>query len=473
MTPGGERTLRPISVSIAQDVQIGPIGRIPPLVLARIKERLTFDNPEFSDRERRGLYTGNTPEVLTGYERDGDRLSIPRGFTRQLLGILKQHGVEYDLIDFRTKLPDVDFIFNGELRTFQEEALKAILSRHFGTLSSATGSGKTVVALAAIASRKQPTLIIVHTKELLNQWVERIEAFLGIPKAEIGIIGMGKKKLGEKITVGIINSVYPMAGEICSSFGHLVVDECHRCPSRTFTEAVKVFDSEYMLGLSATPWRRDKLSRFIFWYLGDVVHEVPRDVLIDEGHVLEADVIERETGFTTMVDTTLYYQEMMSDLVEDPHRNHIIVQDVIDEAKTSEGICLVLSDRKAHVEELKELIEEEGIEASMLTGDMGTKARQETVQDLNDGKIKVLVATGQLIGEGFDCRALSTLFLATPIKFDGRVLQYLGRVLRPAPGKERAKVYDYIDSEVGVLANAAKQRRRAFRKASCSVEEAA
>jgi len=141
-------------------------------------------------------------------------------------------------------------------------------SRDFGALSAPTGSGKTVVTLALIAKRRQPVLIVVHTRELQDQWMARIETFLGIPREEVGIIGGGKKRIGSKITVALVQSLYKVAGDICHHVGHLVVDECHRAPSRTFTEAVTAFDCHYMTGLSATPWRRDGLSRLIYWYLG-------------------------------------------------------------------------------------------------------------------------------------------------------------------------------------------------------------
>jgi superfamily II DNA or RNA helicase len=317
------------------------------------------------------------------------------------------------------------------------------------------------MALALIARHRQPALIVVHTKELLEQWQARIETFLGIPAREVGIIGNGKKRIGDKITVALVQSLYKCAGEIAPHVGHLVIDECHRTPSRTFTEAVTAFDCRYMLGLSATPWRRDGLSRLIYWHLGDKVHEVDKDALVEAGHILEAEVIWRETDFRPTYDPSEEYSRMLSELARDPARNALIAADVAREAGNGGGVCLVLTDRKAHCETLAAFLEGLGVEAAILTGDLGNSARQAVVEALNGGKVKVLVATGQLLGEGFDCRELSTLFLATPIKFNGRLLQYLGRVLRPAPGKERAKVFDYLDP-AGVLQNAARARQRVY-----------
>jgi superfamily II DNA or RNA helicase len=218
--------------------------------------------------------------------------------------------------------------------------------------------------------------------------------------------------------------------------------------------------------LSATPYRRDRLTRLIYWYLGDKQAEIDHGALIYEGSVLRAKVITRETKYITQRDPSEEYSTMLSELTCDHARNCLIVDDVIREARDSTGICLVLTDRKAHCETLAGMIRASGIYADVLTGDLSDKERQAIVERLNAGEIKILIATGQLIGEGFDCKELTTLFLATPIKFSGRLIQYLGRVLRPAPGKAQARLYDYIDIHIGVLANAARGRQRVYMRAA-------
>lgn len=442
-------------------------------VLARIMGQLTFANPAHAEAERRGFFTGNLPMEIKGYRMDGEStLVIPRGATRQVVEIIRAAGLAYRVEDRRRTLAPVDFTFKGELRDFQVEAVEAMASRDFGTLAAATGSGKTVMALALIAQRRQPALVVVHSKELLDQWVDRIGTFLGIPGRKVGVIGNDKQKIGHKITVGLVQSLYKVAPEIAPHVGHLVIDECHRAPSRTFTEAVTAFDCHYMLGLSATPWRRDGLSRLIYWHLGDKVHEVDKGALVEAGHVLAADVVWRETSFRPTFDPSEQYSKMLSELTQDLTRNALIAADVAREARNGGGVCLVLTDRKAHCDTLAAFLQVWGIEAAVLTGDLGNGARQAVVEALNGGRVKVLCATGQLIGEGFDCRDLSTLFLATPIKFNGRLLQYLGRVLRPAPGKDRARVYDYLDP-VGVLQNAARARRREYVSMGWEMREAA
>lgn len=426
-----------------------------------LRARLTFDNPKWIENDRRGFSNYDTPRRLTYLREDEGKVYVPRGYAGQLLDLCNRMNVRYDLNDKRRALPDVPFTFTGTLRDFQADAVDALRQRDFGTLAAPTGSGKTVIGLAVIAERKQPALIVVHTRELLYQWIERIEAFLDIPDAEVGIIGDGKKTIGNKITVALVQSLYKCAKDVAPDIGQLVIDECHRAPSRVFAEAVIRFDCKYQLGLSATPYRRDRLSRLIYWFIGDIRHEIKRDTLEDTGDILKAEVITRETEFRTLLNPSEEYSRMLSELTQDRRRNALIASDVAAEASNGGGICLILSDRKIHCEELQRILaEHHHIDSDVLTGNLPISARKDIVTRLNAGEIKVLIATGQLVGEGFDCRALSTLFLATPIKFQGRVIQYLGRILRPALGKEKPRVYDYVDSNIGVLVASANARSR-------------
>ncbi|MBM4289904.1 MAG: hypothetical protein FJ135_17490 [Deltaproteobacteria bacterium] len=200
----------------------------------------------------------------------------------------------------------------------------------------------------------------------------------------------------------------------------------------------------------------------IWWHLGDLVFEVNRAALQDAGQVLRVEVVWRETDFESKFDASTEYSQMLSELTQDSERNDLIVGDIVQEAANGGGICLVLSDRKSHIKDLAQRLVPKGIESVVLIGDMSSSERQAVVKALGVGKVKVLLATAQLIGEGFDCPELSTLFLSTPIRFDGRLLQYLGRVLRAAPGKDQARVYDYCDTRIGVLEHSAKVRQRVY-----------
>ncbi len=443
----------------------------PPELSAFLKETLRFQNPKWTENERLGRFNQKTPKYLKFYfetdefETDEGGLAIPRGCVRMAMVWLKRAGVDYDLTDRRRRLAPVNFAFAGHLEPFQQQAVDAMASREFGVLQAPTGAGKTVMALALVARRAQPALVVVHTRELADQWAERISAFLGIDEAEVGRIGGGRMDLGRPITVALIQSLYKCADTVSATTGHLIVDECHRIPSRTFTEAAAAFDARHMLGLTATPYRRDGLERIIHWHLGDIHHRVEADGLVENGRLLEAEVIFRPTGFIPHFDPTTQYSKMLSELTRDDQRNRLIAADVAMEAEKTrgEGVILLLSDRRQHCENLKAILKlAHGLEAERLTGDLPAARRREVLAALGEGKIRVLLATGQLIGEGFDSRHLSTLFIATPIRFRGRLIQYLGRILRPAPGKERALVYDYVDEKVGPLAAAARARQRAY-----------
>ena len=437
---------------------------IPPDLYQSLIDTLTLQNPKWIDNVRMKRWNRGVPRYLKYYHRGNQgRLFVPRGYIRQLFNQCRKIREPFEIDDYRRSLPEVSYIFNGNLRPFQERAVKDMAAKEFGTLSAATGSGKTVMALYLIAHRRQPALIIVHTKDLAFQWMDRIESFLGIPRSEIGLIGAGKHNIGKQVTVALVQSLYKCADEVSHHIEHLVVDECHRIPSRTFTEAVTEFDSKYMLGLTATPWRRDKLSRLIFWHLGDVHHEVDAGELVQSGDVLSAEVIFRLSDFEPFHDPVNEYSQMLTELIADDIRNRMITDDVAEETRSREGVCLVLSDRKHHCENLRALMRyRHHIEADLLTGDLSDDERRSVLERLNNGGVRVLVATGQLIGEGFDCPHLTSLFLTTPIRFSGRVLQYLGRVLRPAPGKDSPRVFDYVDVQVGPLVSAAKARQRVY-----------
>ena len=462
--PPAPLTAAPLSVVLTSNLRL---RGGPPELRTALMEALEISNPKWVENERMGRWNRGVPRTLKFYDKVGaDGLWIPRGYLRQLILLCRRMDVDHRIEDRRRSLPPVEFAFSGELRGFQTEAVEQMAARDFGTLSSPTGSGKTVMALGLVARRRQPTVVVVHTKDLAAQWVERIGAFLSIPAAECGMIAGGRARIGERITVALVQSLYKCAEEVSARTGFLVVDECHRCPSRTFTEAVTGFDCRYMLGLSATPYRRDNLSRLIFWHLGDVHHEIARDDLVRSGAVLAADIVTRATAFRSYSDPLTEYSRMLSELTGDTERNLLIARDVAAEAAGGGGISLVLSDRKAHCENLKTLLLHRfKTPSELMTGDLPPQERQAVVERLNAGAARVVIATGQLIGEGFDCPNLSSLFLATPIRFSGRVLQYLGRVLRPAPGKERARVFDYVDAEVETLAKAAEARRRVYVRA--------
>ncbi len=440
------------------------LSEIPQIVKKELIDNLTLVNPKWLENTRMKRWNRNVPKTLRFFHRYKDTYWIPRGYLRQLILMCRRQNISYQLEDRRRTLPLSKLHFQGQLKTFQVQAVEQMLDRDFGTLNAPTGSGKTVMGLYMIAKRRQPALIVVHTKELAFQWIEQIQRFLDIDETKIGLIGAGKKQVGLQVTVALVQSLYRCADSVSTEIGHLIVDECHRTPSRTFTEAVTEFDARFMLGLSATPFRRDNLSKLIFWHLGDIHHSIDKQNLIKEGHILKAKIVLRKTDFDPHHDPVNNYSKMLLELTLDDDRNHLIAEDVVKEAQKGAGICLVLSDRKRHCETLQALLRyKHHLKADLLTGELSGDQRKAVLARVKEGTVPVLIATGQLVGEGFDCPHLTSLFLATPIRFSGRVQQYLGRILRPSAEKHQPIVYDYVDEKVGVLQSGARNRQRVYR----------
>lgn len=434
-------------------------------IIEKAKSDLEIPNPKWIENNRMGRWNGKTPKNLKFYTilKSGS-LVIPRGLTGQFIRFCKTNNLKYEICDKRLSFPNADIEFQGKLKNFQDKAVNKMALKDFGVLNAPTGSGKTVMALYMIALRKQPALIIVHTRDLARQWIHQASNFLGIDEKEIGLIGAGKKKAGKFLTVGLVQSLVNHKDEIKDKIGHLIVDECHRTPSKTFTQVVSSFPAKYLLGLSATPYRRDNLSNLIFWHLGDMRHKIDKANLELHGDIIEAEIIFRPTQFAPFHDPVMNYSKMMTELTADNERNSLIASDIAKAYKDFGGHIIVLSDRKKHCENLSQILKFKfGINAHVFTGDLSEKQRAETLDTLTSQKDNIIIATGQLIGEGFDCKTLSTLFLATPVNFSGRLIQYLGRVLRPSPGKTKAIVYDYVDVNVSVLRKSAFSRAKIYK----------
>jgi superfamily II DNA or RNA helicase len=430
-------------------------------MLSQIRSYLTLENPKYREAEERGYSTYGMDKYLFAYNETEEELVCYRGYMGNLIAFLRRNGFTYRLIDHRRSLPEINFSFLGTLRGYQERAVSETLRKDFGVTVAPCGAGKTVIACAVMAFRKQPTLIIVYTKELLNQWQQRINQYLGISLDEIGTIGAGKE-IVKPVTVGMVQTLAKRdLSEIREHFGQIIVDECHHVPASTFFDVVSAFDCQYMLGLSATPYRRDGLNRLIYVTLGNVAAEITDSELQDSGCRIKPTIITRETGFDFDYQEDSDYQPMISELVEDPERNKLIIADVINESQDNINLSLVLSDRKSHCEALAGLLRGQGIQVAVLTSDRSKKEREAIIRDIESGALKVVCATGALAGEGLDLPKLNRLFVATPIRFKGRITQYIGRALRVAEGKHDAKIFDYVD-HVGVLESSYRSRAKVY-----------
>lgn len=415
----------------------------------RITQKLTLDNPKYLENQRMDYSNYNTPKELRFYKSGKDILSIPRGCMKIATDILDEEGLTYKIYDETETRPRCFLTFRGELREYQQEAVEAVLSSPIGFLSAGTAAGKTVMAMNVMARRDQPTLILVHTKELLHQWGERLRDFLGI---EAGLLGDGYKKI-KPVTVGIVQSVKSNLPDLQGWFGQVIVDEAHRAPTMTFTDCIQAFPCKYLLGLSATPYRSDGLTQIIHWTMGDLVHQVDNEALKEKGSILKPEIIIRETGFESPDFPN--WNKLVTGLINDPDRNKLIAGDVSTEKS---GVNLICSERKAHLKTLANMVDGE---SAILTGETTKAQRRKIIHLIREGMLQNIFSTPNVLGEGFDCPELTNLFLTTPMSFEGKIKQIAGRILRPKEGKQ-PKIYDYADVKFPALNRQAETRQQIY-----------
>jgi len=443
------------------------IDSIPRALLDDAIQTLTIKNPAYTKAEKAGRWTGNIDRLLKYYELRangmGDKfLVLPRGFLPLLLSYAKQHKLRWTLHNYTHTTELVEFDSTIQLRDYQQPAVDAAVERGNGVIVSPAGSGKTVMGLELIARLRQPALWVTHTKELLYQAIDRAVEFLQLQKDEIGIYGAGKKTIGEKLTVGLVQTlVKGIPDELLNGVGTVVLDEAHHCPASSFLDVVSQFPAKYRYGLTATPYRKDGLTKPMYWSLGYKVFEVVADTLMDAGKVIRPAVKFVESNFYYPYDDD--YAAMVTALTEDTERNKLII-DKLDAEAVSGHYCIVLSERVDHCYVLRELLAHAAphILSEVLVGNVAKIKRQEIIERLRNKDIQVIFATNPLAEEGLDLPHLSRLFLTCPSRNKRKVIQAVGRIMRPCEGKTDAVVYDVIDPEVGLLASQARSRMRMY-----------
>ncbi|MBA7497281.1 hypothetical protein ES704_00009 [subsurface metagenome] len=428
-----------------------------------LRKNLVIHNPIFYDKKAKGFSTWDTPKMIYCINSKGGNYIIPRGFLKNIERYLLQKSIPFQIEDKSIKTPNKAFNCRFRIYNYQKEALHEILKNNVGILEAPPGYGKTIIALATLPYRKQKTLIIVHTRELLAQWIQKIGDVLDIEKNDIGIIGGGKEKIGKKITVATYQSLIRKNLKILSNkTGYVIVDECHRVPANTFQKVVKEFKARYLFGLTATPFRKDKLQKLMFLYMGEIIHRIDPDKISSELKGVNSILEIRYTDFYPTFEKVKKYKKIIEALTKDENRNNLIVRDIVGEYSLDKSI-LVLTGRKGHCLEISQRLGRKS-KHSILTGNLSPKARGEILKDFKNKKIRVLIATGQLIGEGIDLPFLDTLFLVFPTSSKTRLIQYIGRVQRKNKGKSISKVYDYYDQYVSVLNIMFQKRKKIYEK---------
>lgn len=449
-----------------------PGSELSPSLYATLKHAASTYNPDFYDRQRRRQSTWNVPRIIPSYQETiDDHLILPRGLLERAKKLVMEAGSKVESDDHRAPGYPQEFTLDLTLQPAQRSAVDDVLPYDLGLLVGPPGSGKTVMACAAIAARGLSTLVLVDRKILADQWRRQIQDLLGVKP---GQLGGGRSKLTGVIDIATLQTLARRTdlGEALGGYGFVVVDECHHVPAAAFESAVRAIPARYWLGLTATPYRRDGLDDLIGFQLGPVRHTLRHA----DADTLEGANADRPRPVLVVHPTRFRLEEQVDlsipgaitsihrALAADSTRNEQILVDVL-EAHGRGRHCLVLAQRTAHVDHFAAKTAEHGLQPVVLKGGMGarerTAANERLVPKRGEPPLMV-VATGHFIGEGFDCPALDALFLAGPVSFKGRLVQYAGRILRAYPGKQTAEVHDYHDVEVPVLAAALAKRRPGY-----------
>jgi superfamily II DNA or RNA helicase len=443
---------------------------IPPWLMAQMKQLALLHNPQFYEREKLRLSTWRISRFIRCYEEDASHFHLPRGTVEELTEIAAEAGTKLSLTDQRPLPEKLSFKFLGSLMPKQMNAVRAVLSDNMGVLVAPPGAGKTVMGCYAIAERSVPTLILAHRKPILDQWRTQLGDLLGLSPRLVGQVGGGRNRQTGVIDLGMMQSLkaFDDLEAFFSKYGFIVVDECHHLPAFTFEACVRKAPVRYILGLTATPYRRDGLQEIITLQCGSIRH-----TMAPIENSFSRTLLLRETSFTFSDDEDPPIQEIFRCLVRHDGRNELIRTDVC-QALAEGRRCLILSHWKEHCELIADGLRERGKTPLVLSGTLGKKTRSAMLASLEDtpsDKELLIVATGQYLGEGFDCPQVDTLFLAFPLSFKGKLIQYVGRALRSHKEKSSVRVYDYVDTQVPILRKMYAKREKTYRLLSFAPED--
>jgi superfamily II DNA or RNA helicase len=473
LPPSRKRKERPIEGPLPKTVQVVRANLLyvekkdlPPAMLNRLLRLAAFQNPEFYKAQAMRLSTYDKPRVIACGEEFPQYVAVPRGCLSETLALLEAHKIRPEIRDERYGGKTIGVEFQGKLGALQLEAADKIATHDEGILSAPTAFGKTAVAAWLIAQRRVNTLVVVHRQQLLDQWQERLGMFLRVPPKCIGHVGGGKADRSGCIDVAVIQSLYrkDAVKDFVAEYGQVIVDECHHISAFTFEQVMRQVKARYIVGLTATPTRKDGHHPIIYMQCGPVRFSVSAKAMT-ETTPFEHKVIPRYTEFRISPERTeVTIQDIYSALVDDGQRNEMIISDVVSAVQS--GRCpLLLTGRTEHLHSFASALAGVAKHVFVLKGGMGKKQRRATADALAsvpEDETRVILATGSYIGEGFDDARLDTLFLVMPISWKGTLQQYVGRLHRLHDRKRFVQVYDYVDNHVPMLARMYERRLRGY-----------
>jgi superfamily II DNA or RNA helicase len=457
-----------------------PLSNLSSKVLNHLRRIASFRNPEFYSKQAMRLSTFSTPRIISCADLTDDYLGLPRGCEGAVTALLKEKGVVFHYEDKTNHGRKISVHFNRELRENQQEAVNALSANNTGVLSATTAFGKTVTAIGLIAKRGINTLILVHTKALLDQWVQRLEQFLVIddipeveegkrkrrkPLSPIGTLSSTGNKLHGIIDIALMQSCINdnEVKEFVKDYGMVIADECHHVSAVNFEQILKAANAQYVYGLTATPIRKDGHQPIIFMQCGPIRYAADAKSQM-QSQTFQRLLVPSFTPFRPISGDELSYTKVAQQLSEDEYRNLFIVKDVIDSLKEGRS-PIILTSRTAHVEVLANLLKSHCPNVITLIGSESAKEKRqkmEYLQSFSSTEPLVIVATGKYIGEGFDYARLDTLFLVSPVAWKGIVAQYAGRLHRDYEGKQDVQIYDYIDIRVPVCESMYRKRLKGY-----------
>ncbi len=469
--PSGQRSHRAIAgplpetleAVLAQRLFIPTTGLSSPLI-AQLRRLAAFQNPAFYQKQRLRLSTHATPRIINCAEVLPEHLALPRGCLDDLQELMSSLGVTLSIRDERTDVVPLDVSFVGTLSREQARAVDALATEQTGVLVAPPGTGKTVMAIALLARRARNTLVLVHRRPLVEQWVARIAAFTGLAPRDIGQVTSGKHRITGAIDVATVQSLVRkgVVDDIVATYGHIIVDECHHVAAASIERVLGEVRARYVTGLTATPTRRDGLQPIVHMQLGPIRHVMGSAA---GGHpAFVRRLVVRETPFEAD-GAGQGIQELYAALAACEARNDQIFDDVL--LTLEEGRSpILLTERRDHLDYLAGRLRPFTRNLVVLHGGRGAKQRREALEALTaipGDEERLVLATGRYAGEGLDDARLDTLFLAMPFAWRGTLVQYAGRLQRAYATKREIRVYDYVDRSAPVLVRMFQKRLRGYR----------